>query len=811
MSTTVSNAKDRHSSPSGWVGRQFNRKEDHRLTSGKGQYFADITIPGMLHLVFVRSSHAHARIRRIDTAAAKALPGVVTVVTGADIKDEFKSLPQPVVVPALPARYPTFWPLAVGKVKFHGEPVAAVVARDRYVAEDAAELVEIDYESLPVVRDMEEALKPGSPVVHDGWEDNEMFALTFTGGATPESQADNEAEVDRLIKNADVVIRRRYRVHRCGVSPMETRGALATWDDGDGLKAWITTQRPHIDRLALSDVLDIPAEQVRVIAPRDQGGAFGVKAPFYREPILVCHMARKLKRPVRWLETREEHLMSVSQERDQIHDLEVAATKEGRIVALRDRGLADNGDGCEGVYWGYLMPFLGSALLPNAYDLPKCDIKVRVACTNKAVLSPARSFGAYPTRFALERAIDQVARQLGKDPAEVRRLNLIPKLPYVTATGVNYDSGDFLKVWDFLMKSIDLKNFRTEQIEARKKGRYIGVGFGVGAELSGVASSVLVPMENQPGYGAATVRLDPRGKVQVFEGDAPGGQGHETTMAQVVAQEFGIHPNDVTVMHGDTSATPFGSGTIGARAGSYTISAISEACRFLKKKIARIMAHDLKIDGVPEDFVFADGQIVYTKSGNVRKTFREMVERIIMAPLNLPAGETGGLEHTAFFEADAPMICFSAHAAFVDVDPATGQVKIIRYVTSEDVGTVINPQIVEAQVQGGVVQGISNCMFEQFLYDEHGQQLSSTYENYKLATAADVPTIEVHHEAGTPCPHTPLGSRGLGEGIPGAVPGALTNAVCDALQPFGIEINELPLRPNRIWRALQAARRSAVA
>ena len=789
----------------GWVGRQFARKEDHRLTTGRGQYFGDIRVPGMLHLVFVRSAHAHARIKHIDTTAARKLPGVVAVVTGADIKEQIKPLPQPVVVPALPARYPTFWPLAVGKVKFHGEPVAAVVARDRYVAEDAAQLVEVEYETLTHVRNMEEALKPGAPVVHDGWADNEMFSLTFTGGATPETQAANDAEVDGLIKSADVVVKQRYRVHRCGVTPLETRGALATWDDGDGMTAWITTQRPHIDRLAMSDVLDIPAEKMRVIAPRDQGGGFGVKAPFYREPILVCYMARKLKRPVRWLETREEHLMSVSQERDQMHDLEVAATKEGRIVALRDRGLADNGDGCEGVYWGYLMPFLGAALLPNAYDVAKCDIKIRVAVTNKAVLSPARSFGAYPTRFALERSIDKVARRIGKDPADVRRLNFIKSLPHVTATGVSYDSGDFIKVWDHLIESIELPKFRAEQQEARRRGRHIGVGFGVGAELSGVASSVLVPMENQPGYGAATVRLDPRGKVLVFEGDAPGGQGHETTMAQVVAQEFGIHPNDVVVAHGDTGTTPFGSGTIGARSGSYTVSAISIACRFLKKKIARIMAHDLKLDADPSEFDFADGQIAFTRDNNVRKTFREMVERIIMAPLNLPQGETGGLEHTAFFEAEAPMICFSAHAAFVEVDPKTGLFKITRYVTSEDVGTVINPQIVEAQVQGGVVQGISNCLFEQFVYDENGQQLTSNFENYKLATAADVPSIEVHHEAGTPCPHTPLGSRGLGEGIPGAVPGAVTNAVCDALAPFGIEIDELPLRPDRICRALRAS------
>ncbi len=456
------------------------------------------------------------------------------------------------------------------------------------------------------------------------------------------------------------------------------------------------------------------------------------------------------------------------------------------------------------------MPFLGAALLPNAYEVQMCDIKLKVAVTNKAVLSPARSFGAYPARFAVERALDMVARRVGKDPAEVRRTNLIPELPYITATGVHYDSGDFHKVWDRLIEIIDLSNFRKEQEAARAEGRYIGVGFGVGAELSGVASEVLVPMESQPGYGAATVRIDPRGKVLVFEGDAPQGQSHETTMAQVAAHEFGISPNDIVVTHGDTGTTPFGSGTIGARAGSYTVSAISEACRHLKRKIGRIMAHDLELDADPEDFTFADGEIIYVKDDNVRKTFREAVERIIMAPLNLPQWVEAGLEHTAFFEAEKPMICFSAHAAFTEVDTTTGQFKVTRYVTCEDVGTVINPQIVEGQVQGGVVQGISNCLFEQFVYDQNGQQLTSTMETYKLATAADVPTVEVNH-AGTPCPHTPLGTRGLGEGIPGPVPGAVTNSVCDALAPFGIEISELPLRPNRIWRALREAEAQAAA
>ncbi len=793
------------SSGKGWVGVNFKRKEDARLTTGRGEFFGDIVVPGVLHLVFVRSDRAHARIKSIDTSAAKAMTGVVSVVTGEDIKDEIKPMPQQVVVPALPARYPTHWPLAIGKVKFHGEAVAAVVARDKYVAEDAAEAVVVDYDDLPFVSDAKMALEPGAPLVHEDWEDNEMYSNTFTGGDTEEGQAANAKEVDDLIKGADAVIKETFRTHRCGMTPMEPRGALAKWSDTDGLVAWVTTQRPHIDRLALSDILDIPAEKVRVIAPRDQGGGFGVKAPFYREPILVCHLARKLNKPVRWQETRQEHLMVVSHERDQIHTVELAANKDGKFVAMRTRGLCDCGDGCEGVYWGYLMAWLGGILFTNSYDLPKCDIRLRVAVTNKPALSPARSFGSYPTRFAIERIVDMMARKLDMDPGDLRRKNIIKDLPYTTCTGALYDAGDYLNVWDSLIERLDVETFRREQKAAWREGRYIGLGFGTGVECSGMASEILVPMENQPGYGAASVRLDPRGKALVSFGDAAQGQGHETTIAQVAAHEFGIHPDDVIVREGDTETTPFGSGTIGARTGSYIMSGVSTACRVLKEKMCRIMAHDLELDAKPEDFTFADGEIVYNKDSNIRKKFSEMSERIIMAPINLPEGEEGGLEHTSFFEAPSRMMSFSIHAAIVEVTPDTGQFEILRYVTSEDLGTLINPQIVEGQVQGGVVQGLSNALFEEFVYDENGQLLTADFENYKLATAADVPNIEVTH-ASTPCPHTPLGQRGLGEGIPGPVPGAVSNAVCDALLPFGIEVTQLPLRPDKLWHMIEEAK-----
>ena len=464
----------------GWVGAQFHRKEDHRLTTGRGRFFADIVKPGAVHIMFKRSDHAHARIKSIDVSAAKAMPGVIAVVTGDDIKDKILSMPQPVVQPALPATYPKHWPLAVGKVKWHGEPVAAVVARDPYIAEDAAETIEVEYDPLPYVGDPESALAEGATIVHEGWPDNVIFEMDFTGGADEESQRAHEAKVQEVFDSADIVIKQRFTCHRCGVTPMETRGALFDWDESDGMTGWITTQRPHIDRLALSDILEIPAEKMRIIAPRDQGGGFGVKAPFYREPILVAYLAKTLGRPVRWVETRQEHLMAVSQERDQIHDLEVAAARDGKLLAIRDRGLADCGDGCEGVYWGFLMPFLGAIELPNAYDWPIGDVKVKVAITNKSALSPARAFGEFPTRFAMERAIDMVAKKCGMEPADVRRKNLVAELPYTSITNEYFDSGDFIKVWDNLMAEADLPGFRARQAEARAEGRYLGIGFGLG-------------------------------------------------------------------------------------------------------------------------------------------------------------------------------------------------------------------------------------------------------------------------------------------------------------------------------------------
>lgn len=793
---------------SNWVGRRYSRKEDDRLITGRGEYIADIKVDNPLHVKFARSTFAHAEIVSIDTSAAEELEGVVAILTGDDIKDKIKSLPTPPTLTLMPASYPRHWPLAVGRVKFNGEPVAVVVAEDKYVAEDAAELIVVEYRELEVVTDPEYALTDEAPVIHDDMETNEIFSMTLTGGETEEEQLQNAAEIDRIIKAADVVISDRFRIHRCGVTPMETRGAIAQWDERKGLRVWLTTQRPHIDRVVFADLFDIPQNRVRVTAPPDQGGAFGVKAPVYREPLLVAHLAREFKRPMRWIESREEHLMAVSQERDQIHYLDMAADKTGKVLAIRDRIIADNGDGCEGVFWGFIMPFYGAAMVPNGYDVPNCDISIRCATTNKSALSPARSFGTMGARFAVDRAMDMLARKLNMDPADVRRANIIRDLPYDTATGVHYDKSDYVAVWDKMMKLVDLPAFREKQQQAKQDGKYIGIGFGLSVHASGVASANLVPMEGQPGYGSATVKIDSGGTVQVFEGDAPQGQGHETTMAQIIAEVFGLHPKDVELITGDTQSTPFASGTFGARGGSYTASAIAKASLALRKKMAIVAIHDAGIDSTPDQIEFEGGKLIDQASNTEIADFAELSNRIIMMPLELPDGVDGGLEHTAVFEAAEPMMSFSTNAVMVEVNPETGEFHIDRYITGEDVGRVINPQIVEGQVQGGIIQGLSNAMFEEFIYDENGQQLTTTLENYKLANAADVPNIEIVH-ANTPCEHTPLGTRGMGEGTPGPVPGALCNAICDALRPFDIQITELPVRPDRVWKLLQQKSQNA--
>jgi aerobic carbon-monoxide dehydrogenase large subunit len=779
-----------------WVGKSIKRKEDARLIRGQGQYLSDMVVPRMLHLGFVRSIHAHARIKSIDTSQAARMPGVVAVITGQEFKG-WASVLTDVSIPNLPGqtKRPLYWPLPPDKVYHVGEPVAAVVARDKYLLEDAMELVDIDYEPLPVVVDSEEALKPGAPLLYPEWGDNVIYHQHIQGG-----------DAQRGFAEADLVISERFRCHRTGAQPMETRGMLATYDEAQGLTLWLTTQRPHNIRDLLASYMQLPHDRVRVIQPRDMGSAFGSKAPFYREEIVASHLAMKLGQPIRWIENRMESLMNVGQERDQIHYVEAALRKDGTLLAVRDRIIANCGDGQVGIYAGFAMPHLGAMYLVNGNDVAAVDIDLTCVVTNKASLTPVRAFGSYPGRFALDRIMDIAGRRLGIDPLEMRKRNAIKRFPHTTPVGVHVDSGDFIGALDKAAAAVGYQNFRAEQARARDHGRYLGVGFSMGVELSGVPSEVLVEMENTPGYGVATVNIDAQGKVHVAEGDSPHGQSHETTFAQAVASELGLTPDDVYVTYGDTFSTPFSTGTLGSRGASYTLSAAVLAVRALRPKLCLIAAHLLKLPpeaGEAEQFQFAGGELIWIKDSAKRIALREIAHVATVAPTKLPSGTDPGLEHTYHFEAAASgMHSCNAHALTVEVFPDTGKFTVLKYVAVDDSGLAINPMVVRGQIHGGVWMGLGNAMSEEYVYDEAGQQLTVTLGDYHLLSAMDMP-LEfevVHHDVASP--HTPLGSKGKGEGVPGMVPAALANAIEDALTPFGVKITELPLKTEYIWRLL---------
>jgi aerobic carbon-monoxide dehydrogenase large subunit len=779
-----------------WVGRSVPRKEDQRLLSGEGQYVSDIVLPFMVEVGFLRSPHAHARIRRIDVSKAKALRGVVDVKTGKDF-EHLGPILTDLSVPNLPGvtKRPTFGPMPVDEVGYVGDLVAVVVGKDRYVVEDAVRRIEVEYEPLPAVLDAEAGLRADAPLVYPEWGDNVVYRQKFSAGDT-----------DAAFRAADLVVAERFRGPRSGASPMEPRASLATWSRAEGLTVWMTTQRSHIKRHLLAEYFKVPDSKIRVIAPKDVGGGFGVKAPLYREDIVVCALAMMLGRPVKWTENRQENLAVIGQERDQIHDLSMALRKDGKILAVRDRILTDCGDARVPIYVSFSMPWLGMMYLTNAYDIPSVDIDLLCVVTHKPGLTPSRAFGSFVPRFAIDRIVDIAARKLAIDPVEIRRRNAIDRYPYTTATGVYCDCGDFPGAIDKATAAIGYEEFRARQAAARREGRYLGIGFSMGIEFSGLSSKILVPMERQPGFGVASIRIDADGSVQVAHGDQPQGQGHDTTISQVVADQLGTSPDHIYVISGDTRSTPFAAGTLASRMGGYTLSAALLAARGLRPKLAAIAAHLLSVKASEEDFVFADGKLTLASDPSRSVSLAKIAETALLAPTELPEGMDGGLENTAHFEAEpAGMQSTNVHVATVEVFPNTGMVKILRYVAVDDAGFPVNPMMVRGQVHGGAALGISNAMHEEFVFDANGGQVTTSLLNYLMASAGDVPAIEVleHH---VPTPHTPLGSKGKGEGPTGMAPGALGNAIADALEPFGVVLRDLPFSRERIWKLVAEAK-----
>jgi carbon-monoxide dehydrogenase large subunit len=776
---------------SSYVGQALRRKEDPRLITGQARYVDDITLPRTLWMSLVRSPEAHAKIASIDSSAALERPGVHTVFTGQDLADLGGPLPLAWVPPGIEVNNPEHWPLARGAVKHVGDPVAVVLGEDRYGVVDATEDVAVQYEPLPVVTDPEAALE-GPPFVHEQFGTNQVHEWSLGGG-----------DLEAGFAAADVIVERRVVNHRTAGAPIEPRGVLAEYRGGQ-LTVWSATQVPHFLRLFLALLLGIHEERVRVIAP-DVGGGFGSKLQVYGEEILAAWCARKLDRPVKWIETRSENMAVAHQGRDQIDYVRMGAKRDGTITALHARIIADLG--AYNMLLTPAIPSLGAFVMSGCYKIPAVHTDIVGVFTNKCPTDAIRGAGRPEATHLIEVTIDQLAAELGIDPLEIRRRNFIPKedFPAQTAVGVVYDSGDYDKTLARLLEHVDVAAFRREQEELRAHGTYRGIGFSTYTEICGLAPTRAVGPEgfgNQAGFWeSAMVRVHNTGAVTVYTGTSPHGQGIETAFAQIVADRFGVDPDVVEVIHGDTGTGPEGRNTYGSRSLAVGGEALARCATKIAEKAKAIVAHNL--EAAPEDIELTDGRFAVRGSPDKGMTLAEVAGA---AYLNMvPDGMEPGLEATAFYDPENFVFPFGAHACVVDVDPETGKAKIIRYVAVDDCGKAINPLLIDGQVHGGIVHAIGQALYERVHYDEQGQLVTGTFVDYALPTAAELPSFETDRTE-TPTPVNSLGSKGVGEAGTIAASAAVTNAVIDALRPLGVHYMNMPLTPMRVWEAIEQAR-----
>jgi carbon-monoxide dehydrogenase large subunit len=778
-----------------WVGVSRKRVEDPRLLVGGGRYTDDFDLPGALEVAFVRSTVPHARITGIDVDAAKALPGVHAVYTAADLERlglgelavkwvyaDQRSRSQPV--------------LARDVVRFVGEPVAAIVADDRYIAEDAAELVWVDYESLDVVVDVAAALAPGAPVLHPEWGDNVMVRATFGDGdfATAEP-------------GADLVLRESFRTHRHTAVPMEGRGAVAMIDPVSGaLTMYTSNQAPHRAKTNLAEYLHWPEHRIRIVAP-DVGGGFGVKDRAAVEEVLVAVLATQLQRPIKWIEDRREHFFSTNHARQQAHEVEVAVRRDGRIIALHDRFTADYGAYASTAV-GVGPPLLAGEMLPGPYDIPNYSAELEVVVTNKVPSGGFRGFGMQQATFVMERLMDRIAAELELDPADVRRRNFVSRdaFPYTSGSGARYDSGDYEAALDRALALADYDGWRERQRDARADGRLIGIGISSLVEATGEG-----PSRDHgeygwevSGYENVAVRMDPEGGVTIVLGISPQGQGHQTVFAQVCADELGIHPDDITVVQGDTATTPYAvAGAIGSRGATLGGAAVIGASRKVRAQLARMAAHMLEAD--PQDIELAGGKAFVRGSEHLGLEIGSVASSILLAR-DLPEGLEPSLDERVVYDPTHLAYSFGTHVAVVEVDPDTGCFEYLRYVIVYDCGRVINPMIVEGQLVGGLAHGIGGAVLEELVYDADGQLVTTSFMDYLVPTACEVPAVDVELME-TPTTVNTGGIKGVGQGATIAAPGAVANAVDDALRHLGVVVRETPLSPDRIWSLINEVER----
>jgi len=761
------------------VGARVKRREDPRLVCGLAHYVDDIDLPNTLHVAILRSPYAHARISSLETDAARQHPGVVAVVTGAEIKDQIGPLPTSGGNETL--RVPKHYVLAVDKVCYVGDGVAAVVAEDRYAARDALDLIRVEYEPLPVVSDAEKALAPGSPVIHSEWPDNVAFR-----------SEQKEGNLAKAFKAADKIVRLRLVHQRLAPIAIEPRGVLARYRAAEkGLTVWSSTQIPHMLKSHLSQMLKLPENEVRVIAP-EVGGGFGSKLNVYAEEGLLGYLALRLNRPVKWIEGRRENIQATIHGRGQVGEVEVAVKKDGTILGLQYKVVADIG-AYHQLFTPAIPPFTG-LMLSGCYKIPAISIELTAAFTNKMSTDAYRGAGRPEATYVIERMVDRVARELGIDPVKVRKKNF-PKpaeFPFKTVTGLAYDSGNYELALNKALKLVGYEKLRRDQKRLRSRGRYLGIGLSTYVEICAMGPKGMWE------YGK--VQVEPTGKVTVLSGASPHGQGQKTSFAQIVADELGIGLDDITVIHGDTAAVPKGIGTFGSRATAVGGIAVYQAAEKVKEKARAIAAHILEAD--PEDLVFSDGK--FSVKGVPKKGIT--IQQIALeahAAKKLPKKMAPGLAAESQFEPSNFTFPFGTHICVVEVDPKSGGIELKKYVAVDDCGKVINPLLVDGQIHGGIAQGLGQALYEEVVYDENGQLLTGSLMDYALPKAGDLPRLELARTE-TPTPVNPLGVKGVGEaGTIGSTP-AVVNAVVDALFPFGVTHIDMPLKPEKIWRLCQA-------
>ena len=775
-------------------GSAIKRREDPRLVTGTATYTDDIKLPGLTYAAILRSPYAHARITAIDIEAARTAPGVIAIYTGRDVQARTTPVPCAWNVPNCDLKIPAHPLLAVDRVRYVGDGVAMVIADSRAAARDAIDLIDVSYDPLDSGIDPEKMAQPGAPQLHDDVPNNVGFTWIVAGG-----------DAEKAFSEAEVTVKERIVQQRLLPTAMEPRAAVASYNKGSGqLTLWVTSQNPHIHRFLCSVMLQMPEHRIRVVAP-EVGGGFGSKIPAYPDEALVSFAAIQLGRPVKWTEDRSENYKVTIHGRDHIEHVELCGNRDGTITGLRTRVYAGLGAYASTAAPG-IPTILHGLIYPGPYGVPNVHGTIYGVYTNGTPVDAYRGAGRPEAAYLLERLVDIFARRIGMDPVEVRRKNFIPadKFPYTTCTGLTYDSGNYAPALDKALQILDYQDFRRQQAEARKGGRYLGVGVISYLEICGLGPSQVAGAVGFGGglYDSAIVRVYPTGVVRVYIGAKPHGQGEETTFAQIVAEEFGYPVENIEIVHGDTETTPQGWGTYGSRTTAVCGSAVKVAAQRVKEKAKKIAAHLMEAN--EQDIEWRDGKFGVRGSPDQAKSFAEVA---LMANLawNMPAGVEPGLEATAFFDPSNFVYPFGSHACTVEVDIETGEVKILRYIAVDDCGPHINPMIVQGQIHGGLVQGIGEALQEICIYDDSGQLITGTMMDYAVPKASQMPRLETDYTV-TPSPVNPLGIKGCGEAGTIASAAAVINAVCDALAPLGIEYLDKPVTPARVWQAIQEAK-----